>query len=728
MPHIELEGPFAPSEAEGGACRALVLDATAEDDQAVLRRLRAQPAIEVVDHLDAQRDELRRLRPVVEPEVLSEPARWVHYPWRRSVVAVLGPRGFRALRLDRNRNKISRQEQARLAGQRIGIVGLSVGHAIAHTLALEGLCGELRLADFDDVELSNLNRIPGTVLDLGLNKAIVTARRIAELDPYLAVLVEPAGLTAENLDDFLGGLDVLIEECDSLDVKLLVREGARARGIPVVMETSDRGLLDVERFDLEPGREPFHGLLGPVGARDLVGLSTRDKVPHVLRILEPEALSARMAASMAEIGETVTTWPQLGGDVTLGAASVAAAVRRMGTGRPVRSGRVRVDLESVLDSLAEPPLPADLPPLSGSDVAPADDGDSVVAVAHAASLAPSGGNSQPWRFEADGHALRIHLDPDRSTAMDVAYRGSYVAIGAALHNARVAAAAHGILGSSELFPNRSRSDHVAILHLGSGIGVDLAADYPRVLARCTNRREGRPAAIDPSLVEDWHREVERESAHLHLITDRSAVADCAELLGDSDRLRYLTPRLHAEMMGELRWPGLDSLDVGLDVRTLELDAADMAKLAVARRADVMGHLAEWGGGRALGEVTRERVRSSSALAVVTVDRPDPASFVRGGSAVERLWVAVERAGLAVQPVSPVFIYALDDEYDALVGERHARELEMLASRLWARLGVGERFVALVMRISHAPKPSCRSRRMPLQRVLSSVHDPVRRGT
>lgn len=79
------------------------------------------------------------------------------------------------------------------------------------------------------------------------------------------------------------------------------------------METSDRGLLDVERFDLEPDRPLFHGVLGDLQSVELVGLSTHDKVPYVLRILEPEQLSSRMAASMIEIDETLTTWPQLGG-------------------------------------------------------------------------------------------------------------------------------------------------------------------------------------------------------------------------------------------------------------------------------------------------------------------------------------------------------------------------------------------------------------------------------
>ncbi len=82
----------------------------------------------------------------------------------------------------------------------IGIVGVSAGHSIAHMLAMEGLAGELRLADFDTMELTNLNRIPGNVLDLGVNKAVAAARRIAEIDPYLRVIVAPNGITTRTSD------------------------------------------------------------------------------------------------------------------------------------------------------------------------------------------------------------------------------------------------------------------------------------------------------------------------------------------------------------------------------------------------------------------------------------------------------------------------------------------------------------------------------------------------
>ena len=131
--------------------------------------------------------ELKELLPPVEDELLNESKRWILYPWRKVAIKLLGPRSFKRLLHDRNRNKITDSEQKTLTGLKIGVIGLSTGHVIAHTLAMEGLCGLLRLADFDTLEVSNLNRIPASLVDINVNKATLTARRIAELNPYLEI-------------------------------------------------------------------------------------------------------------------------------------------------------------------------------------------------------------------------------------------------------------------------------------------------------------------------------------------------------------------------------------------------------------------------------------------------------------------------------------------------------------------------------------------------------------
>lgn len=357
-------------------------------------RLRRDPRITVIDECREQQAAMRTLVPAVDQEMLDEPTRWAYYPWRRSLVHILGPDAFNRLRLDRNRNLITADEQRRLSGLKIGVVGLSVGHAIAHNLATEGLCGEIRLTDFDELELANLNRVPGTVFDLGLNKAVVAARRIAEIDPYITVRIDRSGAVPESIDEFLQGLDVVVEECDSLDAKVLVREAARARRLPVLMTTGDRGLLDVERFDLEPARPILHGLLGDIAAGDLAGLSSKDKVPHVLRILDAPQLSPRMAASLVEVGKTLSTWPQLAAEVVLGATVVANAVRRIGLGEPMPSGRVRVDVADALDAISDPLVTRSTPTSTSTPV-------------------PAGADAQaePERDESQALVLRLSYAP-----------------------------------------------------------------------------------------------------------------------------------------------------------------------------------------------------------------------------------------------------------------------------------------------------------------------------
>ena len=721
------ESPIEPASVRTRSFRALALDVTGRSHREVMRVLREDSSLQILDRLDEQREQLAQTIPPPTPAATSDGFRWVYYPWRRAAVRLLGPRAFTTLRLDRNRNKLTLSEQSKLRTLRVGVVGLSAGHSIAHVLAMEGLVGELRLADFDTVDLSNLNRIPASVLDLGVNKAVVAARRIAEIDPYLRVVVETDGVRPDNLDRFLDGLDVLIEECDSLDMKFLVREAARERQIPVIMETSDRGVLDVERFDLEPDRPVFHGLLGDMDSTRLAGLSLAEKAPYVLRLVGARDASSRGAASLLEVGQTLTGWPQLGSEITLGAATVAAAVRRIGLKGDLPSGRVRFDVEEILSGIG--PVDVDLeseadlftpPPVDP----PLESDDPVEIVVDAARRAPSGGNVQPWRFEASGSEVRFYMIPERTSAMDVGHRGTYVGLGAALFNARVAAAAHKVLGPVKLFPSGHASHHVATMTLGTETDVSLSVLEPYLASRSSNRRMGRAATIDRETLQSLARTVERQEASLHYVTERDRIAECAEMIAAADRLRFLIPTVHEQMRSELRWPGRDALEEGLDVRTLEMDAGGYAAMELLGRSDVMGHLADWRAGRALGMRGQASVMTSSAVVAITVPRADPTWYVRGGAAMESFWLSAEMKGLSVQPASPVFIYATDEtELVDLAGERYLDEMNALSRRFNEFWHIGDGEVPVMMlRVFHAPAPTVHSVRLPLSHVLSREVD------
>lgn len=274
----------------------------------------------------------------------------VIYPWVKKAVRILTKENFIKLRTNRNRNKITEAEQDILAAKRVGVIGMSVGRSVATTIALERICGELRLADFDTLDLSNLNRLKAPLYDLGLPKVVSVAREIGAFDPFLDLTLYPEGATKDNLEAFLnvgGKLNVLVDECDSLEVKILCRIWAKKYKIPVVMETSDRGMLDIERFDLEPDRPIFHGLIEDMDWETALK-DPGQRMTLLMRIVNFEQLSERAKTSMGEIGKTLKTWPQLASAVMHGGGAVATATRKILLKENVPSGRYYLDFDELI--------------------------------------------------------------------------------------------------------------------------------------------------------------------------------------------------------------------------------------------------------------------------------------------------------------------------------------------------------------------------------------------
>ncbi|MFJ3921729.1 3-oxoacyl-[acyl-carrier-protein] synthase III C-terminal domain-containing protein [Streptomyces sp. NPDC090022] len=104
-----------------------------------------------------------------------------------------------------------RAQQRRLLGRRVGVIGLSVGGNAALTFAMEGIGGSFKLADFDPLSVSNLNRLRAGVHHLGLNKCVLAARQMLEIDPWLDIELYQGGLTDAGLSGLpLNEIDLVI--------------------------------------------------------------------------------------------------------------------------------------------------------------------------------------------------------------------------------------------------------------------------------------------------------------------------------------------------------------------------------------------------------------------------------------------------------------------------------------------------------------------------------------
>jgi hypothetical protein len=142
---------------------------------------------------------------------------------------------------------------------------------------------------------------------------------------------------------------------DDLRMKILLREAAKQARLPVVMaaDDGDGALLDIERYDLEPDTAVFMGqvpddVLERIKAGDIPRAELGKMIGQYF--VGMENIPARMFASLAEVGKSLPSWPQLGGAATLAGVSLAYAIRRIILGEPLKDGRTLISLEEKLDA------------------------------------------------------------------------------------------------------------------------------------------------------------------------------------------------------------------------------------------------------------------------------------------------------------------------------------------------------------------------------------------
>lgn len=273
---------------------------------------------------------------------------WIYYPW--SGVLLHGVREEMLVQLltNRNQNLITKDEQGILSNARIAFAGLSIGNSMALSLAYSGIGGVINLSDFDRLSTSNLNRIRTGLAEVGNEKVCIAAHQIYELNPYLKLNIFSKGLKQEYLEKFMGGnkkIDMIFEAIDDFEMKVLLRQAARAKGIPVIMLTNlgDSMLIDIERYDLDSKLPLFNGMAGDLSQVIGKKLTMAEKNKYAVQVVGMENVPVRALESVREIGNTLVGRPQLMSTVTI-AGGVAAYVARqlLLNSASLKSGRKRV--------------------------------------------------------------------------------------------------------------------------------------------------------------------------------------------------------------------------------------------------------------------------------------------------------------------------------------------------------------------------------------------------
>jgi hypothetical protein len=735
-----------------------------KEAESLLKLLSQKPNIKIYDNIASQLKELVKSRKPnltlndveIAKEIeltlngtnLEEFGTWVYYPWNEKIVHILDEDDFIELRTSRNKYKITEEERKTLALKKIGVIGLSVGQSVSLTLAMERCFGELRIADFDELELTNLNRLRSGVHNLGLKKTVIVAREIAEIDPYLKVTCFHEGITENNLEPFLlenGKLDVLIDECDGVDIKLKCRVAAKKNMIPVLMEASDRGTVDVERFDLEPERPLLHGYIQHLDVSKFHTLTTNEqKLPYLLAFAGVETLSTRMKASAVEVGQTISTWPQLASAVTMGGGITADICRRVLLDQFHQSGRYFIDIEELvgdpkqenqifqynvekltIDRMRE--YASKIPNLEIENAI--HDKEIIESLVKAALVAPSPGNNQPWKWYFDGTQLYLFNDEERAVSYgDFNYMATYMSLGGALENIQLKASELQLKTAIKYFPLKETENLVSIAALqffpDNTIVKDDLVNYLNI--RYTNRRKGDGNLLDEAVLNDFKNSLSGiEDVQLTFITENSLLQRIAAITGKAEKLRMFIPQGHYELFEkEIRWTkeSAENTRDGLDIRTLDLEVKDAIGFRVSKDAHAIKLVNNWNKGSALENMTKKLVSSASAVGLISIPNLTPENCLSAGNAAQRLWLTASKHQIAMQPALAAVLH-----FARLIqgnGIDMPENIQVQFKKLHDEFNLifdkdADRIPVFLFRLFNATEPSVKSLRLNLEEIYFS---------
>lgn len=204
----------------------------------------------------------------------------------------------RQLAFSRTIGFVTPDELRSLRGKTVAIAGLG-GVGGSHLLTLTRLgVGRFHLAEFDSYGVENFNRQVGANMStVGKKKLDVMVEMARQINPELEITAFPDGVNAQNVDDFLKGVDVYVDGLDYFVFKTrsLVFKACEQKRIPAV--TAGPIGMSTALMSFMPGQMSFHDYFQwkdddtdvALGVKFLVGLSP--SLPHRRYLVDPSSIN-----------------------------------------------------------------------------------------------------------------------------------------------------------------------------------------------------------------------------------------------------------------------------------------------------------------------------------------------------------------------------------------------------------------------------------------------------
>ena len=345
--------------------------------------------------------------------------------------------------------------------------------------------------------------------------------------------------------------------------------------------------------------------------------------------------------------------------------------------------------------------------------------------------APSGDNSQPWRFEVRSRShVVVHTLQDGLGVYDLEGSAALLSVGAMLETMRIAASAEGCSVAYDIRPGVDDAGPLVDVRIEASPALPVDPLHAFIRARTVQRRSLALRSVDAATKKELERAVAPDFRVVWFEAARARLG-MAWLAVRSAKIRLTIPEAWDVHRRIIQWDSRYS-DDRIPDQALGTDALSVRSmrwvLATWPRVERMNR---WFGGTLLPRVQLELVpglRCAAHFAILADQEPrEVADHLRAGAAAQRFWLTATRLGLQLQPQHTPLMFAGYARRGVRFTEVAAarQRAERVAGMLDDLLGRSEAPRAVFLgRLGHGEAAQARSLRRPLDRLLVGDTSPI----
>ena len=334
----------------------------------------------------------------------------------------------------------------------------------------------------------------------------------------------------------------------------------------------------------------------------------------------------------------------------------------------------------------------------------------------AGTMASSGDNSQPWRFEINQNELRIFNLPDRDNPfLNFRQRGSYMAHGGLIENIDIAASNLGYETHIALFPDNTNGEFVAKIVFEKKENKEKDPLCGFISTRHTNRKPYRDDKLNDAQKEYITNSLNKTEEGFVKLIDDEEKKKIAGRAGSSAEIVILENKmLHGYLFDHIVWSEKEERQkkTGLYINTMEFNPVQKILFRLAKNWHIMKLAIKIGFPKFIAKEDAKLYSTGAALGIIVVKDNSKESYVNAGRLMQRVWLKTEKMGLSLQPVTATLFFMqrilADDTGDMTV--QHIKLLKNAYKDIQHAFNVENDTIAMMFRIGYADKAGARSSR------------------